>query len=200
MATSDIDKLERELKQELEEFDRLLSDEMLLCPIRQVDAFELAEAEGEKEELQDRLHVLLTRAEDFENQLGHAQERILALTIANESLMRENRLLSDMVRIYPRSTSETVLTEDLSEATKYNELEYKFAETRSQLARSQQTAEDLSLTRDLLEKELEQERRRREHAEKERDAYSSAYEASLKHFEKWSEKKQQQKMSPFYRR
>jgi hypothetical protein len=34
------------------------------------------------------------------------------------------------------------------------------------------------------------------HAEKERDAYSAAYEASLKHFERWSQKKQLQKSVP----
>ena len=156
--------------------------------------YELAEAEGEKEALQDRLHLLLARSDDMEHEMNAAKLRLQSLITANETLSRENENLRKI-------GSEVSNPDDGGGNTsEYNALEYKFAVTRSNLARAQQVAEDQVLAREVIERELHHEQRRREHAEKERDAYSSAYEASLKHFERWSEKKQQQtKLSPFPR-
>ena len=53
--------------------------------------------------------------------------------------------------------------------------------------------QDQILAKDLLHKELEKERLIRQHIEKERDAFSAAYEASIRHFEKLSKLKIQRK-------
>jgi hypothetical protein len=57
-STSDIDYLERELRKELEEFDNLLANDTTITHTSSMTAYELAEAEGEKEAMQDRLHLL----------------------------------------------------------------------------------------------------------------------------------------------
>ena len=194
-SSSDIDYLERELRKELEEFDHLLADETSTRSLTFLSPFELAEAEGEKEALQDRLHLLLARSDDMENEMSAVKLKLLSLSIANETLSQENATLRTI-----GSMVSTASEGSRSSSSKYNDLEYRFAVTRSNLARAQQVAEDQVLAREVIERELHHEQRRREHAEKERDAYSSAYEASLKHFERWSEKKQQQtKLSPFHK-
>ena len=195
-STSDIEYLERELRRELEEFDHLLADETSVHSLEFLGPFELAEAEGEKEALQDRLHLLQARSDDMDHELGILRTKLLALTIANETLSQENENLRKIGCNLSGVVGDG--TNSSSSSSRYNDLEYKFAVTRSNLARAQQVAEDQVLAREVIERELHHEQRRREHAEKERDAYSSAYEASLKHFERWSEKKQQQtKLSPF---
>jgi hypothetical protein len=195
-SSSDIEYLERELRKELEEFDHLLADDTSTASLAFLNPFELAEAEGEREALQDRLHLLLARSDDMEHEMNAVKSKLLAMTVVSETLKLENENLrkigSNLTGIACDGTN--------SSSSSYNDLEYKFAVTRSNLARAQQVAEDQVLAREVIERELHHEQRRREHAEKERDAYSSAYEASLKHFERWSEKKQQQtKLSPFHR-
>lgn len=195
-SSSDIEYLERELRRELEEFDHLLADETAVHSLEFLGPFELAEAEGEKEALQDRLHLLQARSDEMDHELGILRTKLLALTIANETLSQENENLRKIGCNLSGVVGDG--TNSSSSSSRYNDLEYKFAVTRSNLARAQQVAEDQVLAREVIERELHHEQRRREHAEKERDAYSSAYEASLKHFERWSEKKQQQtKLSPF---
>ena len=49
--------------------------------------------------------------------------------------------------------------------------------------------EDQVLTNKNLERDLSYEIELRKHAEKERDAYMAAYEASIKHFEKFAAKR-----------
>ena len=46
--------------------------------------------------------------------------------------------------------------------------------------------EDVQLSKEELTKELELQKLKINHVERERDAYSAAYEASLKHLEKWA--------------
>lgn len=197
-SSSDIEYLERELRKELEEFDHLLADDTSTASLAFLNPFELAEAEGEREALQDRLHLLLARSDDMEHEMNVVKGKLLAMTVVSETLKLENdnlrKIGSNLTGIASDGTNSS------SSSSRYNDLEYKFAVTRSNLARAQQVAEDQVLAREVIERELHHEQRRREHAEKERDAYSSAYEASLKHFERWSEKKQQQtKLSPFHR-
>ena len=71
----------------------------------------------------------------------------------------------------------------------YNALEFRLAEARSKFARSSQMLEDQVLTTKNLERDLSYEIELRKHAEKERDAYMAAYEASIKHFEKFAAKR-----------
>jgi len=153
--------------------------------------FDLASAEGEKEALHDRLATLLARSEDFDSQQASLRE----LASRNEELLRENAVLRKFREEYieqQQSAADAVASrskssEDLEE--RYKELEFTLAETRSKLARAQQAQDDHLLARELAEKRLEQEKVGRSHAEKERDAYAAAYEASLKHFERWSNRK-----------
>lgn len=161
-------------------------------------AFELAEAEIEKEELQDQLRILLSKTEDFDAQLLqlHAENqdlftRYTQVLRENERLkqevtdMRNERTMSQVLATpgAPTAPAPTVSEQD------YQALEFKLAETRAKLARFQQHFEDLTLAREVTVKELERERLLRLKAEKERDAYSAAYEMSLKKIDHWAQTK-----------
>ena len=158
----------------------------------------MATAEGEKEALHDRLQTLLARSEDFDSQ----QAALRDLTMRNEELLRENAMLrkfrEDFIEEFNarQQSLQSSATESANLEDKYKDLEFRLAETRSKLARAQQAQDDHLLARELAEKRLEQENVRRSHAERERDAYASAYEASLKHFERWSERKVGQRLGP----
>jgi chromosome segregation ATPase len=157
-------------------------------------AFELAEAEIEKEELHDKLQFLLSKTEDYDRQLLDVTNLNFELKSRNEQFQRENeRLLQRIAELETLHKSKSVHSLEkqpisLRSETEFRELEFKLAETRSKLARTQQAYDDLSLAKDSALIELEKERMIRLHVEKERDAYSAAYEQSLLHFEKWSTK------------
>jgi DNA repair exonuclease SbcCD ATPase subunit len=192
---TDIDALESELRRQLEDLDNMVNGsggEGGVVSRRDAQSiFDLASAEGEKEALHDRLATLLARSEDFESQQASLRE----LASRNEELLRENAVLRKFREDYieqQQSAADVAATrskssEDLEE--RYKELEFTLAETRSKLARAQQAQDDHLLARELAEKRLDQEKVGRSHAEKERDAYAAAYEASLKHFERWSNRK-----------
>ena len=76
------------------------------------------------------------------------------------------------------------------------DLEHKLSEYTSKLERVQKAYNDQLVAREIIEKELQREKHKRLLAEKERDAYSGAYEASLKHFERWSKSKLNRKDVP----
>jgi hypothetical protein len=193
---TDIDALESELRRQLEDLDNMVNGsggEGGAVSRRDAQSiFDLASAEGEKEALHDRLATLLARSEDFESQQASLRE----LASRNEELLRENAVLrkfrEDYIEQQQSAADDVAATrskssEDLEE--RYKELEFTLAETRSKLARAQQAQDDHLLARELAEKRLDQEKVGRSHAEKERDAYAAAYEASLKHFERWSNRK-----------
>lgn len=196
--------LEKELLQELEKFDVIFAAQEATANASDaaagkssrlsrgtISTYELAAAESEKEELQDRLRVLLSKTEDYDQHLRALHEENLALRSANEQLFQENQQLNQSLASHeqhrqqqrPESAGEEVDIED------FRLLEFKLAETRSKLARTQQLYEDLHLAKEHALREMEQERISRVHVEKERDAYSAAYEASLQHFEKWTKAK-----------
>jgi septal ring factor EnvC (AmiA/AmiB activator) len=157
-------------------------------------AFELAEAEIEKEELHDKLQFLLSKTEDYDRQLLDVTNLNFELKSRNEQFQRENeRLLQRIAELETLNSSKSVhpfekQSSSLRSDGEFRELEFKLAETRSKLARTQQAYDDLSLAKDSALIELEKERMIRVHVEKERDAYSAAYEQSLLHFERWSTK------------
>ena len=145
-CSSDIDYLERELRRELEEFDCLLAADTshsLSLSLNDM-AFELAEQEGEKEAMQDRLHLLLARSEDMESEMGALKLKLLQLTLANEKLSMENDTLRRIGTAHTTHATHTSSSGPHGEegGSKYNDLEYKLAVTRSNLARAQQVAED----------------------------------------------------------
>ena len=133
-------------------------------------------------DLLDKLNTLLRESDEFQQQMNIIQSNLLALSTQNEELLIENAMLKDTLSMSPMTPKDP--SEDA-----YRELEYKLAETRSRLARLQQSQEDQLLAREVVEKELEMEKSRRISAEKERDAYIAAYEDSLMHIEKFSRAK-----------
>lgn len=215
--------LEHELRMELEKLDQIfLSDHHLdatntstisdrvFSPGRlSYSAYEYAEAEIEKEEMHDKLQLLLSKTEDYDAKLLEMNKMNLELKSRNDQYQRENERLLHYIKELEENqqknsnqngtiTSSTALVstgnprnnENGKQRTEeeFRQLEFKLAETRSKLARTQQAYEDLSLAKDSALIELEKERMIRIHAERERDAYSAAYEQSLLHFEKWTAK------------
>jgi len=196
MDASDIEALEAELRATGDEIESIVAaagGEGLT-----VSLFELRQAEEEMGVLKARLDHLLSSSEESAQKEEDLRGQNIALQKRNETLEREIEELkrsAGAATVHPAivSSSPERVGDDTNaeeaEQKRYNELEFKLAETRGLLARALQAQEDSQLARELAEKRLEQERSIRLHAEKERDAYSAAYEASLKHFEKWSEKK-----------
>ena len=95
--SSSTDYLEREFRKELEDFDHLLSDEYLLDTTSPMNPYELAEAEGEKEALQDRLTILLVRNDDLEQEMHVVKSDLSELTAVNQKLGIERDTLRRIV-------------------------------------------------------------------------------------------------------
>ena len=186
--STDLEALENELRRQLEDIDSIVGDSEESFLKRDAHSvFEQAAAEGEREALQDRLQTLLARSEDFELQQVSMRE----LVLRNEELMRENSLLRKFRDDYgeEQKANAPIAVGKSDPDESFKDLEFRLAEARSKLARALQSQDDHLLARELAEKRLDQEKLARSHAEKERDAYAAAYEASLKHFEKWSQRK-----------
>jgi hypothetical protein len=146
------------------------------------------EADIEKEELHDKLQAVLSQAEDHSKQIMQLTGVNMELKSRNDQLQRETERL--LQRIADLEQNQAPVDSPRSHRTEeeFRQVEFKLAETRSKLARSQQAFDDLVLAKDSALLELEKERMIRLHIEKERDAYSAAYEQSLNHFEKWTSK------------
>ena len=95
--SSSTETLEREFRKELEDFDHLLSDEYLLDTTSPMNPYELAEAEGEKEALQDRLHLLLVRNDGLEQEMSSVKSDLSELTAVNQKLGSERDALRRIV-------------------------------------------------------------------------------------------------------
>jgi chromosome segregation ATPase len=172
-------------------------------------AYELAVAEIEKEELQDQLRILLSRTEDFDAQILQLHAENQNLFAQYSQVVRENERLkqesSDVRNVLSPETPLIHVSSTLLQAVtsaprdtppigmisekEYQALEFMLAETRAKLARYQQHFEDLSLAKENTVKELNKERSMRKRIEKERDAYSAAYEMSLKKIDHWAQTK-----------
>lgn len=95
--SSSTENLEREFRKEMEDFDHLLSDEYLLDTTSPINPYELAEAEGEKEALQDRLHLLLVRNDGLEQEMSSVKSDLSELTAVNQKLGSERDTLRRIV-------------------------------------------------------------------------------------------------------
>jgi hypothetical protein len=95
--SSSTENLEREFRKELEDFDHLLSDEYLLDTTSPINPYELAEEEGEKEALQDRLHLLLVRNDGLEQEMSSVKSDLSELTAVNQKLGSERDTLRRIV-------------------------------------------------------------------------------------------------------
>jgi regulator of replication initiation timing len=217
--TNDIDNLVSELQLELDLLERVFSlnsSKHESSTASRLSIFEQAEIECDKEELQDKLNALIAQSEGFDQQISSLQATIMDLKRKNDGLEDENVNLRNKLSnaTYQAISEKEGFERALYTDNDYKALEYKFAETRSKLARIQQAQDDQLLAKEILEKEIDIERSKRLLAEKERlvpcllrlhlhghasdnltiiypcrDAYIAAYEASLKHFEKWSKTK-----------
>lgn len=126
---------------------------------------------------------------DEKKQLIKENEELLnKLKLKDELLMNSNNhILTNTINTNDDNNDSSI---DKGEAQGvYNALEFRLAETRSKFARSSQMLEDQMLANKNLERDLSYEIELRKHAEKERDAYMAAYEASIKHFEKFAAKR-----------
>lgn len=197
--------LETELKLELEKLDRIFleesgnwSQDASNISFRDTShRYELAEAESEKEELQDKLRLLTFKNEEYDRQLLELHQSNLELKSVNGKLNRENESLLQRIKVLEEAEIRLSKASSNDAAEKNFEqqliqMEFKLAETRAKLARSEQHLEDQLLAKDLILKEYEKEKNARVHVEKERDAYSAAYQSSLQQFEKWLKFKQNQ--------
>jgi len=224
-GAGDLDNLEESLMRELERVESIFesgnfddldflgenSAHLRRGGQRTMTAFEIAEAEGEREELQDRLQSLLSRNEENNDKMSELQRELLRYKASYEEIKAENESLKLALRKIKGSNEggnadESAVAEVATGAADtisassaqllrndFNDVEMRLAETRSRLARSAQALDDQKIARECLEKELQMERKVRMHCEKERDAYMAAYEASLKHFEMWAGRAKQAK-------
>ena len=202
---NDIDNLVSELQNELDQLEQVFGHSIPLYLAdntthisnndhERLVAFHDAELDIEKEDLQDKLQQLMYQSDESENQMNIIQMNLNEITKRNDELSIENILLKEKLTvIYNKSNNKTIEQQQTYTAIEYQQLEYKYAETRSKLARIEQAQDDHILAKEVIEKDLEIEKSRRILAEKERDAYIAAYEASLKHFEKFSRTKLQRK-------
>jgi hypothetical protein len=118
---------------------------------------------------------------------GHADENS-RLILENDALREELDMLkaSSVAAAAAESgknNSSNVTLEDIET------LELLLGETRAKLASALLRVDDLTLAKDFALRQLDYERMLRLSMEKERDAYSAAYEASLQHSEKWAKDK-----------
>ena len=173
-------------------------------------SFELADSESERECLQDKYDSLRNRNEELEQLLVEKDAQYDAILKAHDVALVEIEDLKRTIKqlkserdeaigqrfimqqqsvldssIISDSAIEKILREELiKQRKKFDELEFKFAEARSALARAQQCMEDHVMSRELAETERNQDRAARLLAERERDAYMAAYEASVRHLDK----------------
>lgn len=161
-------------------------------PTKSRSAYELAQAEGEKEILEDRLHELLSKTDEYNSKLIALSNTNIDLVSRNEKLSKENEDLKAQLAAMQKLKLDSDSSNNTEE--RFRQVEFKLAEAKARLARTLQTFDDLTLAKDFALKELEQERLMRIHAEKERDAYCAAYEASLSHFDRWTSKAKAQQL------
>mmetsp|Transcript_17326 Transcript_17326/g.29300 ORF Transcript_17326/g.29300 Transcript_17326/m.29300 type:complete len:226 (+) Transcript_17326:152-829(+) len=215
--------LEEEIRLELEQLEKVFNDQQngetfddkstpedtLHNGRVSYSAFEFAKAEGEKEELEDKLNLLMTKTEDFSNQINQMSRINSNLLARNKQLVLDNEKLHQQLQSIEHdaavaSTSSPLSSGRMSFSDSHNgnvnngitnssgskALELLLAETRHRLLVAEQAHHDACVDRDAIAEQLEQEKVVRTIVEKERDAYSAAYEASLEHFDKWRQQHQ----------
>lgn len=101
------------------------------------------------------------------------QREIHRLSALNMELKREN---DELRRRRPVVGSEEVLT-----LSAFDELERLYVEAKCKLAQAMSDIDDMEIIKCSLVEKLQKEQQRRIVAEKERDAYCAAYEATIRH-------------------
>lgn len=156
--------LEEEIRLELEKLDRIMNDEASselpsgMKIKNSYSAYEYAEAEGEKEELEDRLKLLLSKTDEFSTQISHMAKANSDLQMQNNKLVSENNKLQRQLESTAAESSKYAAIESFHEDSRYRAIELLLAETRSKLARAEAAVDDISLAKDFALQELEHER------------------------------------------
>ena len=145
-----------------------------------VNAFELAEVEGESEELQDRMASLLGKSVESEQVISRLENDLKSLQIKFELLEQENNILRSEHNL-ANFTHDRIQYQNEDEMKE--SMEYKLAETKFRLARALTQLDDSKFSKETLEYELEKERKLRIRYEKERKIYEDAYVESIKYVE-----------------
>jgi hypothetical protein len=185
--------LEAEIRQELEKLEQIFNEEIsadvsvdysFIESRKQKNsnnsrlsysAYEYAQAEGEKEEMEDKLNALLSKNEDFILQVDRLNKINSDLQMRNRQLMSENGDLHQQVYDLqaaasavasqgPSKTNGEIETEKQSYANLQLEMHLLRQETLSLKARADAEYRVLSLAKDKAMEELERERALRIHA------------------------------------
>ena len=189
--SADLD-LEEEIRIELERLEEIFNEESQIESPKQVSsagrpsrlsysAFEYAEAESEKEVLEDRLNLLLSKTEDCHAQIEYLTKINTELNAKNSQLLEANEKLRTRAGISTKSSN--MITEqdqaDIESKTNLTSeplyecygslsqgsiaLELLLSETRAKLSRMEAAYRDVVVSRDMALQELEKERNVRIH-------------------------------------
>lgn len=195
--SEDLD-LEEEIRLELERLEQIFCEEtgnnvsdadvVRMKPNRvSYSAYEYAEAEGEKEELEDKLNLLLSKTEDFSVQMERMNQLNTDLQSKCSQLQIENAQMKEQIGKGCMERSEQHMSESIcsevkdgsclsiSEAEKQQvcgaighttslALEHLLVEERSKLTQLEAALRDMMLIKDSALLELERERGLRIHA------------------------------------
>jgi len=171
MSTISIE-IEHEVFFELEELERIIDEErnnymtdgshsVMKTPRRMdsdihikllnISSYELAAAEGEKEQLQDKINILLCKHEENQKQISQITHINQDLCHANKELAKENTDLKSQ------------LVKHNAHQTKEHSMEVLFAEACIKLAQTEKILQDIQIANDSLKKELQHEQQLRIH-------------------------------------
>jgi hypothetical protein len=185
--------LEEEIRAELERLEQIFNDESQLESVNlhggslkpnrvSYSAYEYAEAEGEKEELEDKLNQLLSKADDWKSQIEYVSRLNAGLQAENLRLVKENASLRQGASstngtanvIIPLAANAEYKIETDIEADRVYEcfgslsqgsiaLELLLAEARARTASAEAALRDTETVKDAALQELEKERLLRIH-------------------------------------
>jgi len=179
--------LEEEIRLELERLEQIFNEETNIestasstkvKPNRvSYSAYEYAEAEGEKEELEDQLRSLVSKTDDYSAKIENLSTVNADLRRINEQLQIENaRLRSAGVERPHAVDARNVGLESYSVLCPGSiALEHLLAETRTKLLLVESAYQDLLKVRDLSLQELDKERALRINAGRKCVAYTCLF-------------------------
>lgn len=170
--------LEEEIRIELERLEQIFNEESNIESVTSSNkvkpnrvsysAYEYAEAEGEKEELEDQLRSFIIKADDYKTKIQHLSTVNQDLHRINEQLQVENaRLRSAAAQGHYTDHVSNIGFKSLSVLSPGSiALEHLLAETRAKLFRVEAAYKDLLDVRDASLEELDKERALRIHVGK----------------------------------
>lgn len=153
MSNNQLIELEQDIFFELEKFEVAMNENNISEGFSKntVPYYEIAEIEGEKEQLQDYINILTHKNNEYKNELDHIKNVNIDLYKQNQILLKENTILNKKVG-------------DIIIAKSHNEsMEILFTEACMKLSRAEKAYQDICLSKDCLCNELEYEKKLRIH-------------------------------------